>query len=252
MKLGFGSSPRGRKVYMSRKYPESLWYFWNHDVSKPEPILSESLTGYLKAVHLSEKEYKGEPVDKINFTLDCGDEKYILEVGVGTIHAGNLISGFAEWDLTKAATIEPSASSKEGSQALWVNFYDGVNRVQYDRVPDDRLMDALDDLMFRVNGTRTPLAPPDDQQEPAPARQPEPVAAKVPESAYKKHWVALREDRRVPNAKGVLVKWVLDSYGVGSPFDIDESCQQSALAAAAKMMSALADRDQPEYDDIPF
>jgi hypothetical protein len=173
MKLGFGNSPRGRKVYLNRQYPECLWYFWDFATSKPIPILHESLTGYLKSIYISEKEFKNKPVQKLNFVMDCGDDRFILEVGIETIPARNLVEGFAVANLSHAITLKPSAGD-QSDQALFVAFYDGTNRLKSEPVEEGSFLHLLEDLMLRVNGA--PQEKPQEKpQSTAPTPPPQPT-----------------------------------------------------------------------------
>lgn len=159
MKLGFGASPRGRKVYVNHQYPECLWYFWDHGNKTYIPILQESLTGYLKAIYLKDKDFRNKQNPKINFVLDCGDDRYILELGLDTIPARNLIDGFAVVDLSEPITIEPQAGDKE-PQAIFINFYAGHERIRIESGRDDDFLGLLETVMNRVNGTTSQAVPP--------------------------------------------------------------------------------------------
>lgn len=160
MKPGFGSSPRRRKVYLNPQYEECLWYFWDHPNSRHIPIFHESLTGQLKSIYFTEKEYKKNPNQKINFVMDCGDDRFILEVGIDTIPARKLVEGFSIVDIGQAITLEPQRGDKEPN-AIFVNFYAGNDRIRVDACKDSEFLGLLEILMTRINGT--------NPDEPAPA-----------------------------------------------------------------------------------
>ena len=178
MKLGFGASPRGRKVYINHQYPECLWYFWDHANKTYIPILQESLTGYLKAIYLKDKDYRNKQNPKINFVFDCGDDRYILEVGIDTIPARNLIDGFAVADLSEPITIEPQAGDKE-PQAIFINFYAGHERLRIESGRDDDFLGLLETVMKRVNGETSQAVPPAQSPVSAPRSQVVPPASET-------------------------------------------------------------------------
>lgn len=180
MKLGFGASPRGRKVYVNHQYPECLWYFWDHVNNTYIPILQESLTGYLKAIYLKDKDYRNKQNQKINFVFDCGDDRYILEVGLDTIPARKLIEGFAVVDLSEPITIEPQAGDKE-PQAIFINFYAGHERLRVESGRDDDFLGLLETVMKRVNG-ETSQVPPTQAPASVPRSQ---VISTAPETAVR-------------------------------------------------------------------
>ena len=176
MKLGFGASPRGRKVYVNHQYPECLWYFWDHGNNTYIPILHESLTGYLRAIYLKDKDYKNKANQKINFVFDCEDDRYILEVGLDTIPARKLIEGCAVVDASKPITIEHQAGDKE-PQAIFINFYEGNERLRFEAGRDDDFLGLLETVMNRINGTTSQAVPPAQAPVSAPRSQ---VPSQVP------------------------------------------------------------------------
>ena len=58
--LGFGHPPKPRYIYTNRQYPDCLWYFWDGENNKHEPILFNALTGIIDKLETEEKEYKGK------------------------------------------------------------------------------------------------------------------------------------------------------------------------------------------------
>ena len=53
--LGFGHSPRPRYIYVNRQYPECVWYFWDGENKRHEPILFNALTGIIEKLETEEK-----------------------------------------------------------------------------------------------------------------------------------------------------------------------------------------------------
>lgn len=175
MKLGFGRSPQGRKVYLNHQYPECLWYFWDHSNKTYVPILHESLTGYLKSIYLSEKEYKKDQNQKLNFVFDCEDDRYIVEVGIDTIPARKLVEGFSVVDISKAVTIAPKAGDKEPN-AIFVNFYQEHDRIRVESTEGGDFLGLLANLMMHVNVTKPDV----DSIEPSAIPQTSPSRSTAP------------------------------------------------------------------------
>ncbi len=54
--LGFGHSPKPRYIYANRKYPDTLWYFWNTAKDEHELIEFNALTGMIERLEIEEKQ----------------------------------------------------------------------------------------------------------------------------------------------------------------------------------------------------
>lgn len=171
-KLGFGNSPRPRFVYLNRQYPECLWYFWKSDKNTYEPILSESITGYLKRIEIKEGEHRGKEKIKLNLTIACEDQNFVLVIGAETETAKSLLNNLVACAIDFAQTpicIEPKAGDSEN--VLFTNVYvDG--QLIY---TGDRRLETLDAIgilteRLRQKSQLQPIEPPPKPVVPDPPR----------------------------------------------------------------------------------
>jgi hypothetical protein len=159
MELGFGPSPRPKKIYLNRQYPDCLWYFWDFEANKHIPIAHESITGYLTKVEIDTKEFKGKENQKINLSLNCGRMKYILVVGLDTFTAKGLLNALASGiDLKAPITIAPEAGDTENVLFAKVYREDGEN-IYVPQEQQREPIDALGALIAQLGGVPKQPAP---------------------------------------------------------------------------------------------
>lgn len=157
--LGFGPSPKAKRIYLNRQYPDCLWYFWNFDSNKHEPIVHESITGTLTRVEVEPGEHRGKPNDKILLYLSCDRQRFILVVGLETFTAKGLINALVAADLKTPITIAPEAGDSEN--VLFARVYRGDGEAVYVPVEQQReTIDLLSGLMAQFGSVPSkPLNP---------------------------------------------------------------------------------------------
>ena len=77
-------------VYVNRQYPECVWYFWDGENKKHEPILFNALTGIIEKLETEVKEFKGKHSLKINLHIKA-ERNYVLESGCETMFSKGLL-----------------------------------------------------------------------------------------------------------------------------------------------------------------
>ena len=88
--IGFGHPPKPRYIYTNRQYPDCLWYFWDGENKRHEPILFNALTGIIEKLETEEKEYKGKRNLKINLHIKA-ERNYVIESGTETMFSKGLL-----------------------------------------------------------------------------------------------------------------------------------------------------------------
>ncbi len=113
--LGFGHPPKPRYIYTNRQYPECLWYFWDGENKRHEPIQFNALTGIIEKLDTEEKEYKGKRNLKINLHIRA-ERNYVIESGSETMFSKGLLYTLSKLPVEKfnqAITIAVEAGEDE-------------------------------------------------------------------------------------------------------------------------------------------
>ena len=223
MRLGFGSSPQGRMIYLNRQYTDCLWYFWDKTLAAHQPIGHASLTGIVTSVKVRTAEYRGKPDSKLQVHLDCGDDRFILELGLDTITGRDIIQGLSLCDLSKPVAFEPKAGDEE--KVLFVGLYDSAGKVRVEKDKPVDLPQLLDDLIEKTGGEKAPTKAIE-------ASTSSPIqAVKVSEWDKLKRLNAKTEKDVLWN-RGILSAWIAENYKSSGPVGIPLEEQAKALRLA--------------------
>ena len=114
--IGFGHPPKPRYIYTNRQYPECLWYFWDGENKRHEPILFNALTGIIEKLETEEKEYKGKRNLKINLHIRA-ERNYVIESGTETMFSKGLLYTLSRLPVEKfkqpiTIAVEPGDTEK--------------------------------------------------------------------------------------------------------------------------------------------
>ena len=97
--IGFGHPPKPRYIYTNRQYPDCLWYFWDGENKKHEPIQFQALTGIIEKLDTEEKDYKGKRNLKINLHIRA-ERNYVIESGLETMFSKGLLYAISKLPIT--------------------------------------------------------------------------------------------------------------------------------------------------------
>ena len=114
--IGFGHPPKPRYIYTNRQYPDCLWYFWDGENKKHEPIQFQALTGIIEKLDTEEKEYKGKRNLKINLHIRA-ERNYVIESGTETMFSKGLLYTLSRLPVEKfkqpiTIAVEPGDTEK--------------------------------------------------------------------------------------------------------------------------------------------
>ena len=114
--IGFGHPPKPRYIYTNRQYPDCLWYFWDGENKKHEPIQFQALTGIIEKLDTEEKDYKGKRNLKINLHIRA-ERNYVIESGSETMFSKGLLYAISKLPITAfkqpiTIAVEPGDTEK--------------------------------------------------------------------------------------------------------------------------------------------
>ncbi len=103
-------------IYTNRQYPECLWYFWDGENKRHEPILFNALTGIIEKLETEEKEHKGKRNLKINLHIRA-ERNYVIESGSETMFSKGLLYTLSRLPVEKFSqaitiAVEPGEEAK--------------------------------------------------------------------------------------------------------------------------------------------
>lgn len=123
--LGFGPSPYPVKVYCNRTNG-GVWYTLQD--SNVQPIVQESLTGYLQQIRFEKVTRRDKEVSKLHIEIDA-DRKYILEAGSESQFSRTFLNCCSQFDVgvlhNKLVSIVPAPSQEDDSVLFCRLFVDG-------------------------------------------------------------------------------------------------------------------------------
>ncbi|PSB31378.1 hypothetical protein [Chlorogloea sp. CCALA 695] len=124
--IGFGHPPKPRYIYTNRQYPECLWYFWDGENKRHEPILFNALTGIIEKLETEEKEYKGKRSLKINLHIRA-ERNYAIQTGIETMFAKGLLYTLSELPVEKfKSAITIAVEPGNDAQVSFCRIYNPV------------------------------------------------------------------------------------------------------------------------------
>ncbi|PSB28372.1 hypothetical protein C7B70_21175 [Chlorogloea sp. CCALA 695] len=125
--IGFGHPPKPRYIYTNRQYPECLWYFWDGENKRHEPILFNALTGIIEKLETEEKEYKGKRSLKINLHIRA-ERNYAIQTGIETMFAKGLLYTLSELPVEKfKSAITIAVEPGNDAQVSFCRIYNPVS-----------------------------------------------------------------------------------------------------------------------------
>jgi hypothetical protein len=144
MTLGFGDSPKPKKVYIG-KDAGTLWYFYDQ---KPIAITAQSLTGYLRGIE--EVAFAGNfgVSEKLILTIEA-DRFYQIQSGWESWFCRSFlltINALDENQVRSQLTIEPFSNTD--TKVIFCNLYDYKKCKIYHRFVGDSSNADLSELML--------------------------------------------------------------------------------------------------------
>ena len=125
--LGFEHPPKPRYIYTNRQYPECLWYLWDGENKKHEPIPFNALTGIIEKLETEEKEYKGKRSLKINLHIRA-ERNYAIQTGSETMFAKGLLYTLSKLPAEKfKSAITIAVEPGEDAQVSFCRIYNPVS-----------------------------------------------------------------------------------------------------------------------------
>lgn len=148
IKFGFGPHPGKIYVFVGADEEGDTWY--TLDNGKPVPIKEPALTGFLTNISVTRREYKGKDNYKLDVTIDCIEEVYVLRSGIDTVFSKGLVGALMQIE----DFLEPiivTASMGDENKVVFCNVYDANSREKYKyETIEGSLFPIIQDLQNRL------------------------------------------------------------------------------------------------------
>lgn len=241
-----------RTIYANRQYPDCLWYFWNGGLGPNgahEPITQPVLTGRISNVQIVEKQYKGNPDDKLQIELETIDGTFNIESGFETVVARGWMTALLELNpkVGDLISLEVRPGDQE-EKALLGTLYDANEKRVFKPYAKDTNWSTVADRLIALfpRGRYYSLA---QQAEDKRAKEEgrsmttEDRSTPAPATKQTSPWDPLKA--QYGRAAVIEVLWEL--FGVESPNNIPKEDRSQALEAVTNAL-----KTRPDFDDIPF
>lgn len=234
MELGFCVSPRTKEIYVSRKYPDCLWYFYDFDADIHIPIEHDAIKGILTKVEIKDYVYKGDDKPKLKAHMDCGDRVLVLVMGLDTIISKGFLNSVDNLDVQKPFIFEPVAGTKE-EKVLFSHVCQNGESVYIQKEALKEVPIVLASVMSKLGQTTSsPATIPNPKSAASPIAPPKTDSSKFPISQAQRTELAKIAESSQWEQKAIVA--YLKSLGY------DHSSQIPA-GAFASVCDGLRDRD---------
>lgn len=154
MELGFSNVSRLPRIVYVAKEGGSLWHFWSVEKQEIEPILANSISGYLRRLEVvATTSEKYGVSDKLRIHLEAGKENFVLQSGIDSWFSKSLLRNLGcltRQQLLNWIAIEPYTPD-QGSKVIFARVYDSQNqriysgeKYPYEKDKKGNVVDSLD------------------------------------------------------------------------------------------------------------
>jgi len=134
--VGFGNPPTPEYIFVSNE-GDYLWYFYDADKNQHIAINQKALTGVIKELRITHKEFKGKEQTKLDVHV-VADKPYVLRSGLETFFAKGLLLGLNTLDeqKIKSPLTISVAPGRDAAKVVFCNLYLGRERIKTELNPD--------------------------------------------------------------------------------------------------------------------
>lgn len=125
-------------IFVGGEDDNSLWYTLGAE-SVQQPIEYPAITGYIRDVRVSKKEYKGKPVFKLDIKLDTTSEIFKIRSGIGTTFSKGVISNLSVIDFFEAP-LTIVVSKGDDDKVVFGNVWNPISKTP---VKSEYITDSL-------------------------------------------------------------------------------------------------------------